>query len=119
MNTSEQKELYLLSARGKTNFAKQTAGMELIAELDRSKRIDCTFLEKKDVSFPLLYCEVHQIAVSRGYNFTRLLEEIAATPKENQIFAYLTDKDNGELRAMAAKATAQGLRVETRTRTKY
>ncbi|MEK6846786.1 MAG: hypothetical protein AABY16_01320 [Nanoarchaeota archaeon] len=124
MSETQQRELYLLSARGPSDFAKRTAGMELVAELVRSKSIDLLFTEQGVGDLATQYCSDHGHPLPRKSEYAGALREmgvaiLAASLNKSLAFAYLTDKDNGALREMTARAEAQGLRVETRTRTKH
>ena len=119
MSTAQQNELYLLSARGNSGFAKRTAGMELIAELHEHKKLDMAFLEEGLALLAAAYCAEKNIPTQVTNNYGESLREMATVPSREMTFAYLTDKDNGELHKMVARAAAQGLRVETRTRTKH
>jgi len=119
MNTREQKELYLLSARGNSAFSKRSAGMELVAELHRERSIHHAFLEDCVAGLALLYCRRNNIQAKVAENYGRTLQDISDMPNREITIVYLTDKDNGELTSMAVRAKSEGLQVETRTRTKH
>lgn len=128
METEEQRKLYLLSARGDSTFSKRTAGMELVAELHGRRRVDRAFLEVDLAPLTRFYCVERKIPVELTNSYDESLQKMAGPQREEDFgyftdkektFVYLTDKENGELKEMATKAKAQGLRVETRTITKH
>ena len=118
--TEQQKnDLYLLSARGSSTFAKRSAGMELVAELNRQRGVDHLFVEETLAELVNIYCDRNDIPITVATSYEWALREIKSLSGREQNFVYLTDKENGELKSMADKAKSQRLQVETRTRTKY
>ena len=116
---AQRKELYLLSARGSSNFIKRSIGMELVAELHEQRSVNHTFLEKSVARLALLYCNINNLPATVAESYEQALQEISAMPNREMILAYLTDEDNGELTSMAQRAESQGIRVEMRKRTRH
>ena len=125
MNTEAQpqpRELYLLSARGSNAFAIKTAGMELVAELREQKypkSLDIVFFDSESVAtLAQAFCNKYHIN-SAFDAYEGVLRSIDKMPSDKSVIAYLTKKEDGELKSMAEEAVRQGLCVEARTRTKY
>ena len=115
----QKNDLYLLSARGSSTFVKRSAGMELVAELNRQRCVDHVFVEDTLAELVKRYCDKNDIPVTVAISYEQVLRDIKSLSDREQNFAYLTDKENGELKSMVDKAKLQRLQVETRTRTKY
>ena len=114
---NEDKQLYVLSARGTKEFSQNTAGMELVAELARQKRsIDLLFFDTGSGSLALRYCSNKGIQTEEVPNYETVLKKLE---KNRGVFAYLTDKENGELKRIAEEARKKGISPQLRTRTKY